>query len=184
MDEDDFLSDATISTKSSNALSLRSAMCAHAASSSPRFTAWAVNGLPSFPEYSDYGAWFYREARHHLEYAETDGQAETSSIVALQATILIALYELRLAHFSRAWATLSRATWLAQMLQLHKLDRRDNSKRSSSLPTPPGTPKHSSELDEARRTLWAVSTLNCFMGVGVSWNVVDVMDHSEVPAPK
>ncbi|MCJ1396072.1 hypothetical protein MMC18_008960 [Xylographa bjoerkii] len=179
MDQDEFLSGSALVTKSGDMLALRYIMCAHSANFSPRFTAWAVTA-PSFLSDSDYSAWFYREAKYNLEPTALGGQTERSSIAALQATILVGLYELKLAYFSRAWATISCATWLAQMLQLHKLDQRDASECALSLTLPPCIPTPFDELNEARRTLWAVLTLNSFVGVGVSWNVVNTMDQNDI----
>jgi hypothetical protein len=179
VNKDVIFSSNVVASRSNDMFALKCAMCAHAANLSPRFKAWAATSLPSFQD-PDYSARFYHEARNYLERPGSEGMTNSSSLISLQATILIALYELRLAHFSQAWVTISRATWLSQLLQLHKLDSPDTSNCPASLPTVQPNLINSDELDGARTTLWAVVTLNCFMGVGVSWNVVDAIDHNEV----
>lgn len=58
----------------------------------------------------------YRSARHHLERLETEENNGTfMSIDALQAVILIALYEFKQMHFGRAWLTIGKA-----MVRLHR----------------------------------------------------------------
>jgi hypothetical protein len=184
MEQETFLSSLATPSKSPDVLALRHIMCAHVANSSPRFAAWAATGPFTFRE-SDYGSWFYQEARSYLEHSgKADESVKFSSIVAFQATVLIALYELRIAHFSRAWATMGDATWLAQMLQLHKLDLRDTSTHYAPLlPSSPLVSANRGELDEVRRALWAVLTLDCFMGIGIRWNIASAIDHNEVWVP-
>ena len=57
----------------------------------------------------------YRSARHHLEKLETEENDGTfMSIDALQAVVLVALYEFKQMHFARAWLTIGKA-----MVRLH-----------------------------------------------------------------
>lgn len=164
----------TASAQSSDALALRWAMCAHVANSSPRFAASVRNCEGSSG--LDYSFLFYSKARQHIEFAASGGGAVFASITTLQTMLLVAFYELRNARFSWAWTTISHATWLAQMLQLPALDSPHPFEHQTGL----SYPTINSDSNEARRTLWAALTLNSFMGVGVSWNIVSAIEYSEV----
>lgn len=179
INQEAFLSSASTVVNSNDTLALRYAIAAHGTAASLQFTSWAIAGLGFAPD-SDYGGWFYQQAKQCLELAENDGPCTSSSLLALQATILIALYELKHAEFSRAWVTTSRAAWLAQALQLHKLDQRYANRRRGSSLTPPPTPDGSTDANEARKTLWAVLELNCLLCVGASSNVLDTMTQNEI----
>lgn len=156
-------------------------MCANVANSTLRFAAWAATGALGITN-CDYGLQFYLEAKRYLKHTvNSDELTDTPSILAFQATVLTALYELRTAKFRKAGATIGHATWLAQVLQLHKLDSRPTTCTPFLLQQPPlWIPVNSRELDEARRAFWAILTLDCFLGIGIKWNVVNAIDYNEV----
>ena len=178
LDQNTFGPAETASAQSSDALALRWAMYAHVANSSPRFATSVRNCEGSSG--LDYSSLFYLKARHHIEFAASGEGAEFASITTLQTMLLVAFYELRNARFSWAWTTISRATWLAQMLQLPTLDSPLPFEHQTGLSFPTRYPAINSDSNEARRTLWAALTLNSFMGVGVSWNFVGAIEYSEV----
>ncbi|KAI1943667.1 hypothetical protein LOZ66_000251 [Ophidiomyces ophidiicola] len=177
IDQDTFLSNTSETVNTHDILALSCAVCAHAAGDSLKF-APPDAGL-SFLSDRENSGWYYRQAKHHLEFAENDCQSTVKSLAALQATVLVGLYELKHAQFSRAWLTTSRAVWLAQALQHGKLDTRFTPRRRMSLLTPPPTPI-STDTNEERNTLWAVLTLNCFLSVGTSSNIMDSITQSEM----
>ncbi|KAK2749199.1 hypothetical protein FQN57_006814 [Myotisia sp. PD_48] len=109
----------------------------------------------------------YHRARKELEKAELgeDG-ANFLSIEAVQAAILISFYELRRAHFARAWMTTGRVSRLVEMLGLQLMDSEGNNPHSmDSAPKLPPT-SDPEELEERRRTFWAAFALDCFSSVG------------------
>ena len=178
LDQNAFGPAETASAQSTDASALRWAMYAHVANSSPRFATYIRNCQGSFG--LDYPSLFYSKAKHHLEFAASGEGAVFASITTLQTMLLVAFYELRNSRFSCAWTTISQATWLAQMLQLPALDSPHALEHQTRLSFPTRYPMINSDSNEARRTLWAALTLNSFMGVGVSWNIVGAIEYSEV----
>ena len=178
LDQNAFGPAETASGHSSDALALRWAMYANVANSSPKFATFIRNcdgrsGL-------DYSSWFYSKAKDYIEFAASDEGAVLASIMTLQTMLLVAFYELRNARFSLAWTTISHATWLAQLLQLPALDSPHPPEHQTGSSFPTRYPMINSDSNEARRTLWAVLSLNSYMGVGVSWNIIGAIEYSEV----
>lgn len=98
----------------------------------------------------------YNYARKYLERAESEDHMGTFiSIDALQACILIALYEFKQVYFARGWMSIGRAMRLAQMLGLHKMDRESTKLETGFQPglLPTNDPV---ELEERRRTFWTL----------------------------
>ena len=132
------------------------------------------------PTYSNLSEEFYQQARKHLEQPDMEGSRGSMTIVALQANILIALYELKQNYFARAWVSVSRVIWLAQALGLHEMDKKNSPRRTSFaqfyLPAGAGP----TDLEERRRTLWAAFSLKCFANIGIGWNTGATIDYREV----
>ena len=102
------------------------------------------------------------------------------TITALQTHILLALYEFKETLFARAWVSVSRATWLAQMLELHKIDSEAASTRRASLDTFLPSANNPAEFKEKSTTLWAAFGLYCFVSVGEGWNTGSMLDARDV----
>lgn len=147
-------------------LGLRYAMWAHAAALSPI--------------YSNLKERFYQQARECVEDSEVEVSGGSMTIAALQTHILLALYEFKETLFPRAWTSVSRATWLAQMLELHKMDPKVSSKPIASFETYLHETSDPAELKERATTLWAAYGLHCFIGVGVGWNTGCMLDVREI----
>lgn len=147
-------------------LGLRYAMFAHAAALSPI--------------YSNLKEQFYQQARECIEDPEVEVSGGSMTIAALQAHTLLALYEFKETLFPRAWVSVSRATWLAQMLELHKMDPKGSSRRRPSFETYLHETGDPAELKERETTLWAAYGLHCFIGVAVGWNTGCMLDAREV----
>ncbi|KAK7418006.1 hypothetical protein QQZ08_011403 [Neonectria magnoliae] len=131
---------------------LRYAVIAHAVPACPQFSAWAATHMQVAGATSghDYAGHFYRLAGLALSNCDPDHRAHRASLRALQATVLIGLYELQHAQFGRAWLSASRADWLTETMHLRTLDGDDGARADGS----------STELlDEARRAQWATSAL-------------------------
>lgn len=178
LDQNAFGPAETASAQSSDALALRWAMYAHVANSSPIFATSVRNWDGSLG--LDYSSWFCSKAKQHIESVSSGEGPVVASMTTLQTMLLVAFYELRNARFSLAWTTISHATWLAQMLQLPALDSPHPLEHQTGLSFTTQYPAINSDSNEARRTLWGVLTLNSFMGVGVSWNIVGAIEYSEV----
>lgn len=132
------------------------------------------------PIYSNLKERFYQQARECVEDSEVEVSGGSMTIAALQTHILLALYEFKETLFPRAWTSVSRATWLAQMLELHKMDPKVSSKRVASFETYLHETSDPAELKERATTLWAAYGLHCFIGVGVGWNTGCMLDVREV----
>jgi len=89
------------------------------------------------------------------------------SVYYVQAWCLIATYEASKTYFSRAWMSVGRATRLAQMLGLHRLDGEDLSAKNILAP-----PKDFIEAEERRRTFWAAFYGDRWASSGTGWPMV------------
>ena len=162
LDESRFLNSANDVHVPLESLGLRYAVWAHAAALSPI--------------YSKLKEQFYHQARECVEDPEVEVSGGSMTIAALQTHILLALYEFKETLFPRAWVSVSRATWLAQMLDLDKMDPRKVSNRSASFETYLQETHDPAELKERATTFWAAFGLHCFIGVGVGWNTGCISD--------
>ena len=164
IDRNRFLARISIGALSADMIGLRYAVCAHAASQSRT--------------YQHLASGFYMQARYFLELAESE--SSITSIPSLQTNILIALYEIKHAAFARAWTSVSRATWLARMIDLHRMDCSSEAEgvaqRRCLLPFTDDP----AELEERRKTFWATLHLNCFLNVGIKWGPSMVLNSTEV----
>lgn len=144
-----------------------------------RYAIWAHAAAYS-PTYVHMAEAFYEQARERLENHGPGSCRDFTSMPALQTQILVALYEITQAIFTRAWVSVSRATWLAQMLELHSMDRdeplRVDQTTQHILPASTDT----AELEERRRTFWAAFSLNTSVSVGIGWSPAIRIDCSEV----
>ena len=122
----------------------------------------------------------YQKARSFMELTELEADdAKFMSIEALQASLLIALFELKCMFFARAWVSLGRAIRLAQMLRLHKMDQEDDLTVLGNLGGPPDIlPADWSEMEEKRRAFWVAFILDRFSNIGTDWSMM--IDESEV----
>ncbi|MCJ1377551.1 hypothetical protein MMC17_000646 [Xylographa soralifera] len=118
----------------------------------------------------------YRNTRSLLEQAEMkDEGASFLTIEALQASLLIAMYEIKRMFFSRAWISVGRAIRLAQMMKLHLLDRLQlpaNSARLSGTEWQPNPSMSSAdwlEKEEKRRAFWTAYILDRCINNGQDW---------------
>ena len=147
-----------------------------------RYSMWAHAAAHS-PTYSNMSERYYQQAKKRLEDLEVDRSGGSMTLTALQTNILLALYEFNQAFFSQAWLSATRASWLAQMLELHKMDRKDPTKRNFTAQTLLPATSDPAELEERRTTFWAAFSLNCIVGIGSEWNTGSVIDYREVSQP-
>ena len=160
-----FQSRAQESPSRSELVSLRFAIWAHAAIFDSR--------------YSHLSDKFYLQARKYIEVTEAEAPNRFFTVPALQALILLAFYEFKQKCFTRSWVSVSRATWLAHSLGLHRMDTIKPDIPSTMLNILPRT-DDAMEVEERRRTFWVMLQLNCLSTVGICWNLGLGFDHDEV----
>ncbi|KAF7590332.1 hypothetical protein BBP40_002982 [Aspergillus hancockii] len=112
--------------------------------------------------YNDMKDEFYQKACSLVE--QVDMAERFTSIAALQTWVLLALYELKQAHFVRACNRAHQATLMSQMLGLHKLDQLGlrGLKQNALVDAP--------QLEEQRRVFWSVFNLTCFTSIATGCN--------------
>lgn len=111
----------------------------------------------------------YAHARRCLERVELENPVASTSIAALQAYILIALLEFKKGIFSRAWVSVNRALWTAQLLALHRMDAK-----------PGGGSGSAAHAERCRRAFWAAFVLDMFIRVGARWSPRVTLDESDI----
>ncbi|KAL2674047.1 hypothetical protein Neosp_012493 [[Neocosmospora] mangrovei] len=108
---------------------------------------------------------FYQRSRRYAEADEMKGQGEYFTTIAhTQCWCLLGMYESRQLLFSRASVSLSKCVRIAQMLGLHRLD---SPQQRTDPPLPP--PRDYFEVEERRRTWWAVFCSDRFVGGITGW---------------
>lgn len=133
-----------------------------------RYILWAL-AASSTDKYNGFQTDFYQKARKHAEMDETAGRGESHTTLAhCQAWIFMAIYEFKQMHFSRACLSTGRAIRLAQMLQLHKLDRNADTKPSGCL----SRPRDWTETEEHRRTFWMAFCIDRYTSIAAGWPMV------------
>ncbi|KAJ4236983.1 hypothetical protein NW759_000107 [Fusarium solani] len=114
-----------------------------------------ATGASVIPIHAPLANSLYRRGRALAEADEMRDQQDHPVCVAhVQCWLLIANFEARNANFSRACVSLGRAIRMAQLLNLHQLDRDSNSSPPSIFPTIMQPPQDWCELEERRRTWW------------------------------
>lgn len=152
---------------SNDTVAVRCAMCALAATIIPHSSVWVMSDQCATVSLSRYSQNFYHAAQDALQQGGRTETSQAPSLRALQATVLLGLYELHRADFGRAWVTASRAVWITQALQLHNLDSGHGS--PSVIPA---------DTEDARMALWATMGLTGFLSLG--GRAMDSMSVAEV----
>lgn len=130
---------------------LRYAMWTHAAALDDRYTAMTDH--------------FYRRARKYLQVDEMKGFGEGMiSLYHCQAWVLVSTYEFKNMHFPRAWMSTGRATRLAHMLGLHRLDGQGLDVKQCLQPATEWV-----EKEERRRTFWMAFAGDRYASIGTGW---------------
>lgn len=162
IDKKRFLSKVGNSQPGPEILSLKSIVMAHGASMSSSYVHLHKK--------------FYESSRKHFEQAET-GEAFVT-IVALQACILLAWYELKHALFTRAWSSVSRASWMAAMFGLRTMDQNPVSQRRQKPQNQLMPTTDPLDLEERRRTFWTAFNLSCFASASTGWSTYVPIDYA------
>lgn len=126
----------------------------------------ACLGAVSVPGFNDYADKYYNHARHLLEVCEQqDNSGSLATVNALQAYVLLTLFEFKRPNFARAWMTLGRATRLAKIMGLEEVDSHcKKSEQWKGWGVPAQLPPASGpgDMEERRRTFWLLYTLDAF----------------------
>jgi hypothetical protein len=108
---------------------------------------------------------FYQRARKYAQTDEMKGHGESTITLAhCQMWILTSTYEFKLMYFPRAWLSSGRATRLAQMMQLHRMDGVGLDVKQCLPP-----PKDWTEREERRRTFWMAFCVDRYASIGTGW---------------
>ncbi|KAJ5454336.1 uncharacterized protein N7458_005292 [Penicillium daleae] len=111
---------------------------------------------------------FYQRARKYAEMDEMKGFGENIiSLAHCQMWILTGSYEFRMIYFPRAWLSVGKATRLALMMGLNRLDGNGLDVKQSILP-----PKDWTEREERRRTFWMAFCTDRYASIGTGWPMV------------
>lgn len=107
---------------------------------------------------------FYQRARRYAQMDEMKGHGESMTTLAhCQTWILMATYEFKQMYFRRAWLSAGRAVRLAQMMQLHQLDRDGDATQG----LPPSTDW--TEREERRRAFWMAFCIDRYFSIAAGW---------------
>ncbi|KAF7160948.1 hypothetical protein CNMCM5623_006510 [Aspergillus felis] len=119
-------------------------------------------------KYSNLHALFYRRARKYAELDEMKGFGESMvSLAHCQTWVLISTYEFKMMYFPRAWLSSGKATRLALMMGLHRLDGLGAEVKQSLPPARDWT-----EKEERRRTFWVAFCIDRYASAGTGWPVI------------
>ncbi|KAJ5380272.1 uncharacterized protein N7496_002700 [Penicillium cataractarum] len=111
---------------------------------------------------------FYQRARKYAEMDEMKGFGENIiSLAHCQMWILTGSYEFRMIYFPRAWLSVGKASRLALMMGLHRLDGNGLDVKQSIMP-----PKDWTEREERRRTFWMAFCTDRYASIGTGWPMV------------
>ncbi|KAL1857266.1 hypothetical protein Plec18170_003385 [Paecilomyces lecythidis] len=108
---------------------------------------------------------FYQRARKYAEADEMKGQGEAITTVAYSQTwTLIAAYEFKMLYFPRAWTSAGKASRIALMTGLHRLDGIGLDTKQCI-----GPPRDWTEREERRRTFWMAYCQDRYASIGTGW---------------
>ncbi|KAF1968588.1 hypothetical protein BU23DRAFT_602051 [Bimuria novae-zelandiae CBS 107.79] len=129
-----------------------------------RYAMWTVAASVA-DKYDALQEHFYQRARKYAQSDEMKGHGEgTITLAHCQAWSLVSTYEFKQMYFPRAWLSSGRATRLAQMMQLHRLDGVGLDVKQCLPP-----PKDWTEREERRRTFWMSFNIDRYASIGTGW---------------
>jgi hypothetical protein len=129
-----------------------------------RYIIWCL-AASSTSKYSFLTEHFYVRARKYAVMDEMKGHGEAVVTVGhCQCWSLIALYEFRSMYFPRAWGSTGRASRLASMMGLYRLDGVGLDIKQCLPPARDWT-----EREERRRTFWIAFCEDRYASVGTGW---------------
>lgn len=129
-----------------------------------RYIMW-TNAAAITDQYMHHQDIFYRRARKYLELDEMKGAGESFVTVAhCQAWSLVSAYEFKMMYFPRAWMSVGRATRMALMMGLNRIDGIGMDVKQCLPP-----PRDWTEREERRRTFWMAYCVDRYASIGTGW---------------
>lgn len=98
----------------------------------------------------------------HSQYGQ-----ELVNLQYVQALILLAIHENRIGSFGRAWLTVGKAIKASFQTNLHNMESQVNRDCLNLNGTTDNIHQH--DIDERRRTIWTVYTLDMYCSIGSGW---------------
>ena len=129
-----------------------------------RYAMWC-NAAAVTDKYEALHEHFYQRARKYIQQDEMRGHGESMITVAhAQTWILLGTYEFKMMYFPRAWMSAGRASRLALMMGLHRMDGTGLDVKQCLPP-----PKDWTEREERRRTFWMSFCIDRYSSIGTGW---------------
>ncbi|KAI9761380.1 MAG: hypothetical protein M4579_001030 [Chaenotheca gracillima] len=129
-----------------------------------RYAMWALAASVT-DKYQPVQEYFYQMARKYIELDEMRGVgANLITIAHSQCWTLISTFEFKMMYFPRAWMSTGRATRLAQMMGLHRMDGTGLDVKQCLAP-----PMDWTEEEERRRTFWGAFCSDRYASIGTGW---------------
>lgn len=140
-----------------------------------RYAMWCMAASIT-DKYNDLAEIFYHRTRKYIELDEVKGHGESMLTVAhCQTWCIIGMYEFKMMYFPKAWMSTGRATRLAQMMGLHRLDGTGLDVKQTLAP-----PRDWTDREERRRTFWMSFCADRYASIGTGWPMtVEEKDVSE-----
>lgn len=130
-----------------------------------RYAMWCNAAATMTDKYDGLQEHFYHRARKYVQQDEMKGHGESMLTIAhVQTWVLLATYEFRKMYFPRAWMSSGRASRMAQMMGLSRLDTSGLQVKQCLSPARDWT-----EEEERRRTFWAVFCVDRYSSIGTGW---------------
>lgn len=132
-----------------------------------RYAMWC-NAAGLLDKYEGLQEHFYQRSRKYIQQDEMKGHGESMITLAhCQTWSLLASYEFKRMFFPHAWMSSGRASRMALMMGLHRLDGISLDVKQCLPP-----PRDWTEREERRRTFWAAFCVDRYSSIGTGWPMV------------
>lgn len=129
-----------------------------------RYAMWC-NAAAVSEKYDALQEHFYLRARKYIQQDEMKGHGESMITVAhCQTWALLATHEFKLMYFPRAWMSAGRASRMALMMGLHRMDGAGLGVKQCLPP-----PRDWTDREERRRTFWVCFSVDRYASIGTGW---------------
>lgn len=122
---------------------------------------------------------FYHRARKYIQQDEMKGHGESMLTIAhVQTWVLLGTYEFKKMYFPRAWMSSGRASRMALMMGLNRLDASGLQVKQCLPPVRDWT-----EQEERKRTFWSAFCVDRYSSIGTGWPMsIEEQDiHTRMP---
>lgn len=129
-----------------------------------RYAMWA-NAAAVSDKYENLSEHFYQRARKYVQQDEMKGHGESMITIAhCQTWSLLSTYEFKCMFFPRAWMSSGRASRMALMMGIHRMDGNGLDVKQCLPPA-----KDWTEREERRRTFWMAFCVDRYASIGTGW---------------